>query len=155
MADIHIDKNKMNLVYLQRYALLSKAREFSSNLEVVVSGLDEFPAASLSGWDVQHLNTTHEDVDTKIILYTADANAQRLKRVAVYSRDTYVLVLLINNYTAQRILMKTGTSKDRLCIPVSVVRESLSLEVVGNTVAFHVTWTDTTSQLISLTKQSA
>ena len=85
------------LIDFLREQNLIKAKALLANYEVVVSGGDRFPAVSSSARVVSHLNSPHEEADTKIILHCVDADAQSFQRVVVCSRGTDVFFLLIYN----------------------------------------------------------
>lgn len=103
-------------VYLQS----GKHSSLPADYKVVVSGGDRFLAVPSSARLVSHLNSSHEETDTKIALYCAEANAQSFHRVVVYSRDTDVLLLLIYHATAEEVCLSAGTTKEKkssfLCI---------------------------------------
>ncbi len=117
LSFISMEENKVNLIHLLRDQLLLKAHNLPAHHEVVVSGGDEFHAASSTGRNVEHLNSTHEEADTKIVLHAADANAQNFHRVVVCARDTDILLLLLYHDTAQEVWMSSGTAKAKQFIP--------------------------------------
>ena len=144
---ISLQKNKLNLIDFLREQILVKAKALPANYEVVVSGGDRFPAVSSSARVVSHLNSSHEEANTKIVLHCADANAQNFQRVVVCSRDTDVLLLLIYHATAEEVWLSAGTTKEKIFVPVHTVQESLDVGVRNNLLAYHaLTGSDTTSQ---------
>ena len=153
---ISLEANKVNLIRFLRDQLLLRAQTLPTYHEVVVSGGDAFPAVSSTGRDVQHLNSNHEEADTKIILHALDASVQNFHRVVVCTRDTDILLLLIRHETAEEVWMSSGTSKDKHFIPVCTVRENLEPEVVHNILSFHaLTGSDCTSQFFGYGKRTA
>ena len=48
-----------------------------------------------NGIDVHHLESSHEEADTKIILHAADAVTRGVTKLDILSPDTHVLVLCI------------------------------------------------------------
>jgi hypothetical protein len=153
---ISMEENKVNLIQFLRDQVLLRAQSLPDHQEVVVSGGDKFPAASSIGRDVEHLNSTHEEADTKIILHAVDAKVQNFYRVVMCTRDTDILLLLIHHETAQEVWMSSGTSKEKQFFPVSSVRASLRPEVISNILAFHaLTGSDSTSQFCGHGKRTA
>lgn len=151
-----MEENKVNLIRFLRDQLLLRAQTLPAHHEVVVSGGDDFPAESSTGRDVQHLNSNHEEADTKIILHAADASVQNFYRVVVCTRDTDILLLLIHHETAEEVWMSSGTSKDKDFIPVCTLRANLESEVVNNILGFHaLTGSDCTSQFFGYGKRTA
>ena len=55
-----------------------------------------------------HLTSSHEEADTRIVLHAADAATHDIKRVAVCSRDTDVLVLLVFHKSAPEVWIMIG-----------------------------------------------
>ena len=48
--------------------------------------------------DVRHLQSDHEEADTKIILHALDITADGATELSIYSSDTDVVVLAIRRY---------------------------------------------------------
>jgi len=48
--------------------------------------------------DVSHLQSDHEEADTKIVLHALDATADGATELSIYSPDNDVLVLAIGRY---------------------------------------------------------
>ena len=59
--------------------------------------------------DVSHLQSDHEEADTKIILHGLDAIADGATELSMYSPDTDILVLTIRRYPGRDV------SKYRFC----------------------------------------
>ena len=69
--------------------------------------------------DVSHLNSSHEEADSRLTLHVADAHAKGYERIIVVSRDTDVLALLAYHCEQMPDLwLKAGTSKKPYNIPV-------------------------------------
>ena len=73
---ISLEENKVNLIQILWDQLVLKAQCRPDQQEVVVSGRDEFPAVLSSGNIVDHLNSTHEEADSKTVLHANDPNDQ-------------------------------------------------------------------------------
>ena len=90
-----MDENKANLTHFLSNELEKKVLDHGQ--EIVVSGGFEDPeeVASAAGIDVSHLQASHEEADTCILLHAADATTKGYQRLIIHCRDTDVLVLLL------------------------------------------------------------
>ena len=117
--------------------------------ENVVSSLDQ---------PMQHLFSTQEKADTRMVLHSLDASQSGYQQIIVQNRDTHVLVLLIyfmSPISSSQIWMNSGTAKKPRFIPVHKVHASLPQQVVLALPAFHcITGCDTTNQFSGHGKKS-
>ena len=144
---IEMNENKANLTQFLSTELENHVQHYED--QVVISGGFEDPekVTSTAGIDVSHLQATHEEADTRILLHAADATAKGYERLIIQCRDTDVLVLLLvfANQLSQGIWMKAGTAKKPRYIKVHAI--ALPNEILKGLLAFHaITGCDTTSQ---------
>ena len=73
--------------------------------------------------DVQHLQSTQEEADTKVILHSIDASLNGADRLDIFSPDTDVLVLLLRRFPqlCPNTNFMTGTGNKRRSIPLSPI----------------------------------
>ena len=72
--------------------------------------------------DVGHLQSNHEEADTKIILRAVDTSEDDVTELLIHSPDTGVLVLAIRRYPEKYpdISFVTASGKSRLTIKLKL-----------------------------------
>ena len=77
--------------------------------------------------DVSHLESTHEEADTKLILHAVDASVQGASSIRIYSPDTDVLVLSLQKYPelCSNTCVVTGMGQRKRVIPLKPIYEAL------------------------------
>ncbi len=138
--------------------LLIKAEYLQGEQELVVArGLDrDEKVVSSSGRNIQHLYSTHEEADTRIVLHSLDAKNESYYCVVVQSRDTDVLVLMLVHETTDQVWVSSGTSKQSCFVPVHTVKQSLTPHILASVLPFHcITGCDTVSRFYNHGKKSA
>ena len=153
---IEMDKNKANLTQFLSNELERNVHRYGQ--EIVISGRFDYPerVASPAGINVSHLQATHEEADSRILLHAVDATAKGYQRLIIQCRDTDVLVLLIvfAHRLSPEVWMKTGTAKKPRYIKVHDIK--LPNEIINGFLAFHsITGCDATSQFTGIGKKTA
>ena len=103
---------------------------------------------------VSHLQATHEEADTRILLHAVDAEAKGYQRLIIQCKDTYVLVLLLvfAHQLSPEVWMKAETAKKPSYIKVHDIK--LPNEIINGLLSFHsITGCDTTSQVTGIGKK--
>ena len=154
---ISMEQNKVDLIQFLTQQLLVRAESLPLEKEINIAGgcTDPQKVVSSQGKDLDHLFSTQEEADTKMILHAQDAAKDGYKRVEIISRDTDVLVLLVfHSGAGQEIWMRAGTSRKPFNIPVHMIK--LSAKEISALPAFHaITGCDSTSQFHGHGKKSA
>ena len=89
--------------------------------------------------DMSHLQSDHEEADTKIILHAIDATADGATELSIYSPDTDVLVLAIRRYPEMcpNTSFVTGSATTRRTIKLQPIVEALGPAKTAALPAFH------------------
>ena len=153
---IEMNDNKANLTQFLSNELEKHVQHYDE--EIVISGgyKDPEKVTATAVIDVSHLQASHEEADTRILLHAADAASKGYERLIIQCRDTDVLVLLLvfANQLSKEIWMKAGTTKKPRYIKVHDI--TLPKEMLDGLLAFHaVTGCDTTSQFTGIGKRTA
>jgi hypothetical protein len=157
---INMSENKRDLTSFLSEELMSKARTCLTQRKrlVIAGGFKNIDHVATSNEvDCTRLIADHEEADTRMVLHAHDAALQGFKRTLVHSRDTDVLVLLVHFFPqlSSELWMISGTAKQRNCIPVHTVHNSLPPEVTVNLPAYHaLTGCDSTSQFAGRGKRT-
>ncbi len=106
-----MEAKKVNLIHFLSKELLLKAENLPGHIEVIVAGGGEDPTkvTSSKGRDAQHLFSSQEEADTRMILHASEAHQMGYHRAVVISKDTDVFVLLIYHETTPEVQMMGGT----------------------------------------------
>ena len=141
--------NKADLANFLSEDLIQTAKNTQQTGELITSGgfVEETSAAASHGTNVHHLQSTHEEADTRIILHAMAACQNGFERLIICCRDTDVLVLLVHfaSQLSQEIWFRTGTAKQRTFVAVHEV--TLPESMKKNLPGFHaLTRCDTVSQ---------
>jgi len=125
-------ENKQNLENFLSLEIMRRAKSTLQNCDVVTAGgFQERTAAELSpGSDVSSLRSTHGEADTRIILYARTLTTQGFQRIVVHSRDTDLLVLLVDfaNQLSPEIWFRTGTAKQGTYVAVHSIKIDQALK---------------------------
>ena len=86
-----------------------------------------------------HLESTHEEADTRIILHAKDATSRGITSLDIQSPDTDVLVLSIRRYTRlpTNSFFVTGTGNSRIKISLKVLYINLGEITAAALPGFH------------------
>ena len=153
-----LSANKVDLAKFLSAQLLLQA---PGEKTIIVAGgfsLEEQVESSNPLIDIEALECTHEEADTRIIFHCLKANCES---VVVAARDTDILILLLAYFQrmpCQKLWMKAGTAKKRKYIPIHAVVDNLPFEEITfqSLIGFHsLTGSDTTSYIAGHTKRSA
>ena len=89
--------------------------------------------------DVSHLQSDHEEADTKIIVHALDATADGATELSIYSPDTDVLVLAIRSYpeVCPNTSFVTGSATTSRTIRLKPIVEALGSAKIAALPAFH------------------
>ena len=154
---LNLYENKQNLIQFLTKELLNKAKGLPADKELIIAGGCETPDLVISSTyaiSKEHLCSTQEEADTRIILHAIDASRNK-KLIIVHSKDTDILLLLIYHKTASEVWMNAGTSKKPRCIPVHIIRDSMSPNHLRNILGYHaITGCDSTSNFFGHGKLS-
>jgi hypothetical protein len=151
---IDLNENKKSLTKFLKTELLRQAPQ--GDIELIVSGGCDGTASSSTGRDLDHLCSTQEEADTRMVLHICDAKSTGYERVVVSCSDTDVLVILVAFYPqlSRELWMKAGTSKHRRYIAVHEIE--CNDGVRDSLLGFHaITGCDTVSQFFGISKKSA
>ena len=134
------------------------AKSTLQNCDSVTSGCfyDRTAAESSLGTDFNSVKTTHAEEDTRLILHTKILTLQGYQRIVVHSRETDVLVLLVQFATqlSAEVWFRTGTATQRRYVAVHNININPVLR--SNLPAFHaVSGCDTVSQFCGVRKATA
>lgn len=160
---IGLTENKQNLIQFLTSELQKKMGLLQPTQTLVIAGGMNDGRLVVSNHDrpeemvKQHMNSTHEEADSRMILHVIDAANCGFERIIVRSRDTDVLVLLIHHKHRfnGNVWMSAGTSKCPRFIPINDVCGSLTPDQTVALPAYHaVTGCDTTSQFSGRGKKS-
>lgn len=149
-----VNDNKVALTKLLKDELLAYQHEATQ--ELVVSGGNNGMAASSTGRNMEHLCSSQEEADTRMILHALEAKARGYERIIITSSDTDVLLLLMafQPQLPEEVWMKSGTSKYRRYIAGHKI--DCPDDVRDSLLAFHaITGCDSTSQLAGISKKAA
>ena len=148
--------NKAYLAHLLSEELCLQAPE---DTEIVVAGKFRYELevkSSICITDLGPMKCTHEEADTRLVLHAVHS---QFHTVAMPSKGSDVLLLLVSHFQSTRcqyLLMKSGTSKKRRCIPIDAVFNKLPGSSAATLLAFHaLTGCDTTSHNANHTKRSS
>lgn len=97
--------------------------------------------------DVSHLQSNHEEADTKIILHAVDASSSGAKEVCIHSPDTDVLVLAIRRIQnmCDNTFFVTGRPPNKRSIKLKPIAEAIGPVKTAALPAFHaITGSDIT-----------
>ena len=100
--------------------------------------------------DMGHLQSDHEEADTKIILHAVDATAEGATDLTIHSPDTDVLVLAIRRSSEMCLNTSfvTGRGTSHRSIKLQPIAEALGPEKTAALPAFHaITGADNTGSL--------
>ena len=101
---------------------------------------DIHTARSSADYDLEQLLSDQEEADTRIFLHVRPAVVNGYERILVYSRDTDVLVLLVDFsgiLSAKKLLMCASTQQKPTCFPVHAVRNSMPSDICEPLPGFH------------------
>lgn len=89
--------------------------------------------------DVNHLQSNHEEADTKLILHAIDAAANGATQINIHSPDTDVFVLSIRRHPqlSKETYFVTGTGQRRRKISLRPIYEALGPNKAAALPAFH------------------
>jgi uncharacterized LabA/DUF88 family protein len=110
------------------------------DIEILVAGgfREELEVkSSKATTDLTSLTSTHEEVDTKLVLHAVHS---KFKTVVVYSRDTDVLLILVSHFErmqCEHLWMMSGRFKKRRYIPIDAVFNKLPSGSAGSLLAIH------------------
>ena len=87
----------------------------------------------------EHLSSSHEDADTKLILHAHCAAGNGVQTIDIHSPDTYVFILALRRLPllAPNTSFVTGTGDARRRIPLNPVHEKLGNSVANALPGFH------------------
>ena len=144
-----LPENKANLTNFLSEQMMLEAKKSRPTCELITAGGFEegTKAAASQGSDVEQLQSSHEEADTRIILHAKAAYMDGYERIIVSCRDTDVLVLLIH-FTGQlsgELWMRTGTRQEQRYVAVHNIQLTSTMQ--RNILGYHaVTGCDTVSQ---------
>ena len=106
---LELNDNKVALTKFLKEELLQRAPE--GNKELNVSGGNNGMAASSTQRNMDHLCSSQEEADTRMVLHAFDAKSRGYERVIITSSDTDVFLLLTAFYPqmSTEVWMKAGT----------------------------------------------
>ena len=128
--------NKQKLtVYLAGHLL--KRKEHSPITYVTTTELESCKSNKLS---LEHLQSSHEEADTKIFLHALDATKRGASSIYIESPDTDVLVLAVWCYPelCTNTTMMMGTNKNRRVVDIGAIYSALGDKKASALPAFHV-----------------
>lgn len=151
-----LGENKSDLANFLSEQLKLKAE--TKGVEIVIAGgfSEGKTVYSSTGRKVEHLQSTQEEADTRLILHGVDACQQGFERLVYVCRDTDVLVLLVHFLPklSNEVWMRTGTRKQYRYVAVHDI--NVPSNVSRNIPAFHaLTGCDTTSSFYGIGKRRA
>lgn len=156
--------NKTNLqLFLGRTWIELAAKELKQDEMLVLAGCFESgkDVACVSRGNVRllpHLESDHEEADTRIILHAQDC-AYDHPRIVVQSPDTDVAILSIYAYESlmcEELWFRTGTKDKLRFIPIHTLAQKLGPVLCKLLPCFHaLTGCDSTSALINIGKKRA
>ncbi|KAG0692467.1 hypothetical protein GWK47_027885 [Chionoecetes opilio] len=144
-----LPENKANLTKLLSDQMMLEAKKSRPTCELITAGgfEEETKVASSQGSDVEQLQSSHEEADTRIILHAKAAYMDGYERIIVSCRDTGVLVLLTHfaGQLSGEVWMRTGTRQKRRYVAVHDIQLTPTMQ--RNILVYHaVTGCDTISQ---------
>lgn len=152
---IALPENKADLA---NFISCELAETSYDGLHVVIGGgfREETKVVSSKNEDVSHLESNHEEADTRIVFH---ALCSGFDSVVVSARDTDIILLLIHHFhrfSGKELWVKTGTEVKPKYIPIHEIVKTLSIQEKENILAFHaITGCDVTSFLATITKRAA
>ena len=126
--------NKASLaIYIASHILQCNT---DSRKNYVVTSEGECKSNKLS---VEHLSSTQEEADTRMILHAIDATERGATSLCIQSPDTDVLVLALWKYTSlcEETSLVVGTGAKRRLIPLRPLYNALGPHVVAALPGFH------------------
>ena len=138
-------KNEFS-VYLARKAL--HQYEGSSKIFFVTSRKDVFSNCM----NAQHLCSSQEEADTKIILHSLDAVQSGATKLHIHSPDTDVFVLALHRYyqLCKNTYFITGVGNRKRQIPLAPIVHALGITKTAALPGFHaLTGADQTGRLLA------
>ncbi|KAG0713082.1 hypothetical protein GWK47_016995 [Chionoecetes opilio] len=112
--------------------MMLEAKKSRPTCELITAGGFEevTKVASSHGSDVEQLQSSHEEADTRIILHAKAAYMDGYERIIVSCRDTDVLVLLTHaaGQSSGELWMRTGTRQERRYVAVHDIQLTPTLQ---------------------------
>ncbi len=157
---VSMSANKADLVQFLSQELMNDISKVPPGCELVVAGgfQDGEGVSSSSGRCVEHLQSSQEEADTRLVLHAAEAAQTGYQRTVICSKDTDVLVILLHfmNQLSPEVWMSTGTYTKPHYLPVHQIHQHQPVDVWESLLAFHaLTGCDTTSQFAGFGKKTA
>ncbi|KAG0730476.1 Transposon TX1 uncharacterized protein [Chionoecetes opilio] len=144
-----LPENKANLTKFLSDQMMLEAKKSRPTCELITAGgfEEDTKVASSQGSDVEQLQPSHDEADTRIILHAKAAYMDGYEWIIVSCRDTDVLVLLtyFAGQLSGELWMGTGTRQERRYVAVHDIQLTQTMQ--RNILVYHaVTGCDTVSQ---------
>ena len=122
---------------LTSYLAQKVKEEYTNSQQVVIISYKETVVSN--GLDVDHLQSSHEEADTKLFLHARDATIRGATELDIQSPDTDVFLLAIRRFPLLPLATKfiTGTGPSRRTIPLKPIYDCLGEVAASALPGFH------------------